>query len=172
MGSQRVRHDWVTELTDWPTDWWASFVHGCFSQATMLSGVELNCPDWRRAIQSDIGQGADSHPNRRLRQTGCDSSGALGERPLLPEGKHLPSTWMQARGDNKGVFCAHHYMLNWGNRFRGTEAIWWTRGSRPGESFNFKSVALSTLTATSYPRDMGRRTSHQSSDHLRSKLQP
>lgn len=45
-------------------------------------------------------------------------------------------------------------------------------GSEPSGSFNFKSVALSTLTAISYPRDMGRGISHQSSDLLRSKLQP
>lgn len=106
----------------------------------------------------------------------------LMERLLLcPEGKQpAQSTCPQARRKNKGIFTAYHYMINWGiwdsevaKLYPGGLAGKWCKwGFMPGESFNFKSVAPSTLTATSYPRFTGRERSHQSSDFLRSKLQP
>lgn len=145
-----------------------------FPKEPVVWGRGWDCPDsWRRAFPSDVGQRAESHPNRRQTDSGCESCATLVEWLLLhPEEEHpAQRTCIQAKEKNKGIFCAKRRKL----RFKVSKAIsqvndeMWFQSSG---SFNFKSVALSTLTAISYPRDMGRGISHQSSDLLRSKLQP
>ena len=61
MGSQRVGHDWVTELTEWPSCWVFCFVLGC--ELSFFSGIQLSLINGCSAVSCNFGvlTGEDEH---------------------------------------------------------------------------------------------------------------